>query len=418
MKRYLLIILMAFIAIFASAEAIDRIVAKVGSDIILMSDLENQINQMRSTGVREELLVPREVLNNMVDHRVMIQKARELKITVDETAIRNYADRYMGQIKAQYPNDAAFQADLRKMNTTERDLRAYFIEQITDSALSEQLVEKHISAKVRVDEAEIRAFYEASKDSMAVKPVSWDLRMILREIGPSEESEAAILSEIQSLQSRASRGEDFATLATEFSDCPSSQQGGDLGFFKRGMMVKPFEDAAFELGIGEVSKVVQTQFGYHIIKVTDKKEGEVRASHILKMIQAGEDDESREMAMMNTLRDRVIAGESFAELASTHSMDPDTAADGGLLGEFSERDFPELFAAPLMATPVGTPTEVLKNEGVLYLFMRDTEHPQRLFTFEEVREQVQGFLLQQKQLTAYEDWIQKIKAESYIQISL
>ncbi|MCD8479400.1 MAG: peptidyl-prolyl cis-trans isomerase [Candidatus Cloacimonetes bacterium] len=144
----------------------------------------------------------------------------------------------------------------------------------------------------------------------------------------------------------------------------------------------------------------------------------MRASHILKMIQAGEDDETREMAMMNTLRDRVIAGESFAELASTHSMDPDTAADGGLLGEFSERDFPELFAAPLMATPVGTPTEVLKNEGVLYLFMRDTEHPQRLFTFEEVREQVQGFLLQQKQLTAYEDWIQKIKAEPYIQISL
>jgi peptidyl-prolyl cis-trans isomerase SurA len=418
MKSYLLIIMMALIAICANAEEIDRIVAKVGSDIILMSDLENQINQMRSTGVRDELLSPREVLNNMVEHRVMIQKAKELKITVDETAIKNYADRYMGQIKSQYPDDAAFQEDLRKMNTTERDLKDYFIEQITDSALSEQLVEKHISTKVKVEEDEIRAFYEASKDSMAVKPVSWDLRMILREIGPSEESLAAIQSEIQSLQTRASRGEDFATLAAEASDCPSSQQGGDLGFFKRGMMVKPFEDVAFEMSVGEVSDVVQTQFGYHIIKVTEKKDDEVRASHILKMVEPGENDEEREMAVMNSLRDRIIAGESFAEIAEQHSQDPDTASDGGLLGEFSERDFPELFAAPLLSTPVGTPTEVLENEGVLYLFMRDTEHPQRIFTYDEVREQVQGFLLQQKQLTAYEDWIQKIKAESYIQISL
>ncbi|HPF08593.1 MAG: peptidylprolyl isomerase [Candidatus Cloacimonetes bacterium] len=418
MKAKLICILLLALAVFASAEMVDRIVATVGSEIILMSDLEKQINQMRSTGVREELLVPAEVLDNMVEHRIMIQKAKELNITIDETALRNYAERYMGQIKSQFPTEADFQAELRKMNTTQRELMDYFVEQLKENALSEQLVEKQISSRVRIEESELLAFYEASKDSMAVKPVAWDLRMILREIKASDESEAALLAEAEELRRRADNGEDFAQLATESSDCPSKQQGGDLGFFKRGMMVKPFEDAAFALSIGEISQVVKTQFGYHIIKVTDRKGEEVRASHILKMIEAGENDEEREMALMNSIRERILAGESFADLATQYSSDAETAAEGGLLGEFAERDFPELFSAALMATPVGSPTEVLKNEGMIYLFVRDTEHPERLFTFEEVREQVMGYLKQKKQIEAYAEWISKVKAESYIKISL
>lgn len=418
MKRYLIIILLSVIVFSATAEVVDKIVAKVGTDVILKSDLDRQIGQMRSTGVREELLIPRQVLNNMVENRVMIQKAKELKISVDETAIKNYADRYMGQIRAQYPDDAAFQADLRKMNTTQRELLKYVTEQITESALTEQLVEKHISSRVRVEEAEMIAFYEASKDSMAVKPVSWDLRMIMREIQPSKEVEAAILAEMRAIRQQLDNGADFAELAVQYSDCPSKEQGGDLGLFKRGMMVKPFEDAAFAMSVGEISGIVESQFGYHIIKVTEKQGDEVRASHILRTLSPSEADADREMALMNTLRERILAKESFASLAEEYSQDPETAAEGGLLGDFSERDFPELFAAPIMNTAVGAPTEVLKNEGMLYLFMRDTQRPGRLYTYDEVREQVQTFMMRQKQLDAYDDWIEKVKAESYISITL
>ena len=418
MKKHLILILMLAAAVFAVATEIDRIVATVGGDIILYSDLQRQITQMRSSGVRDELLNSAEVLNNMVEHRLMIQKAKDLGITVDEKAIKSYAERYMAQIKSQFETEADFQAELRKMNTSQRDLMNYFVEQITESELTKQLVDKHISSQARVEEAEMRAFYEASKDSMAVKPVSWDLRMILREVKPSDTVIAALRAEAETLQQRADNGEDFAALASEYSDCPSKAQGGDLGFFKRGMMVKPFEDAAFAMGVGEVSGIVESQFGYHIIKVTEVKGDEVRASHILKTISAGDSDKDREMTLMNSIRTRILAGESFAALAEEYSHDPESAADGGLLGEFAERDFPELFAAPLTATQIGEPTEVLENEGMLYLFMRDKEYEQRLYTYEEVRDQLRMYLSEQKQMLAYQDWIDKVKAESFVKISL
>lgn len=418
MKKHLILILMLAAAVFAVATEIDRIVATVGGDIILYSDLQRQITQMRSSGVREELLNSAEVLNNMVEHRLMIQKAKDLGITVDDKAIKSYAERYMAQIKSQFETEADFQAELRRMNTSQRDLMNYFVEQITESELTKQLVDKHISSQARVEEAEMRAFYEASKDSMAVKPVSWDLRMILREVKPSDNVTKAIRAEAETLQQRADNGEDFAALASEYSDCPSKAQGGDLGFFKRGMMVKPFEDAAFAMGVGEVSGIVESQFGYHIIKVTEVKGDEVRASHILKTISAGDSDKDREMTLMNSIRTRILAGESFAALAEEYSHDPESAADGGLLGEFAERDFPELFAAPLTATQIGEPTEVLENEGMLYLFMRDKVHEQRLYTYEEVRDQLRMYLSEQKQMLAYQDWIDKVKAESFVKISL
>jgi len=418
MKKLIFCLLLLSVILYVAADEVDRIVAKVGNEVILMSDLATQINQMRSAGVREDLLNAQEVLNNMVNHEVMLQKAKELQITVDENAIKKYAENYMQQLSGQYETEAEFLADLRKMNTTKRDLLNYFIEQITENALTEQLVEQQISRQVLVEEDEMREFYEASKDTMAVKPVSWDLKMIIREVKPSEASIAADLALAEELRTRADSGEDFATLAAEYSDCPSKEQGGDLGFFKQGMMVKPFEDAAFELSIGEVSQVVESQFGYHIIKVTDKREGEVRASHILITASATEDDDAREMELMQSIRERVIAGESFDELATEYSMDPQSAADGGLLGEFGERDLPELFSAPIMNTAVGTPTEVLRNEGILYLFLRGVEHPERIYTFEEVREQLQNYLSQVKQAEAYEEWIAKAKAETYVQISL
>lgn len=401
-----------------SAELVDKIVAKVGTDIILLSDLQKQLAQMQQAKALTPDTDPQDVLNEMVEQKLMLQKARDLNIKVDDNRIKSMAERYLKQIKSRYESDAAFIADLKKSKLTESDLLKYYIDMLTESALTEQLVERYISAKVKVSDPEKQKFYEATKDSLAIKPVSWKLGMILREIKPGKAASDEKLAQLQSILRRLQAGEDFAALASAESDCPSKEVGGDLGFFKRGMMVKPFEDAAFALQIGQISEIVETQFGYHIIKLEEKKGDEIRARHILKMISAAETDTLYEHNLMEDIRARFARGESFAGLAQQYSMDPESAAEGGSLGEFGERDFPELFATQIMQTPVGQLTPVLENEGMLYLFIRLTELPPRIYSYEEVKDQVEKLIFRRKQMEAYDKWISELKRESYVQITL
>lgn len=418
MKRIVLVFLLLLVLMAAGAEVIDRVVAKVGTDVILLSDLQKQLAQMQSAKMLTPNTDPRDVLMDMVEQKLMIQKAKDLNLKIDEARIKSTAERYMKQIKSRYPNDAAFTADLRKSKLSESDLMKYYVDMITESALTEQLVSKHISAKVKISEKEMQQYYQSTKDTLAVKPVTWELGMIMREVNAGEEAAAQKKSELQAILTRLANGEDFATIATTESDCPSKSVGGDLGFFKAGMMVKPFEDAAFALNIGEVSGIVETQFGYHIIKLEEKRGNEIRARHILKALSATESDTENERMLMESIRSRFAAGESFSSLALAYSMDPESKADGGIIGDFSEKEFPELFAAPIMQVPVGQMTPVLENEGMLYLFVRLKEIPSRVFSYDEVKDQLRQFLFRQKQMAEYDKWMNNLKRESYVQIVL
>ncbi len=418
MKKALIVLLLLFAVIAARAEVVDRIVAKVGTDIILLSDLQKQLAQMQSAKVLKPDTDPRAVLVEMIEQKLMIQKAKDLNIKTDDARIKSNAERYLKQIKSRYPNEQAFITDLKKSKLTESDLLKYYVDMLTESALTDQLVSKYISSKVKINDKEKLAFYNATKDTLAVKPVSWKLGMIMREVNAGAQVDAQKQVEIQSLLARLKAGEDFATLAAAESDCPSKEVGGDLGFFKRGMMVKPFEDAAFALNEGEISGVVKTQFGYHIIKLEEKKGDEIRARHILKMVSATGADSLAERNLMESIRERFIAGESFASLASAYSMDPETKNDGGVIGEFAESELPELFAVNIMQVPVGQISPVMENEGLLYLFIRLEELPPRVFSYEEVKEQVEQYLFQKKQMEAYGKWMSDLKRESYVQILL
>jgi peptidyl-prolyl cis-trans isomerase SurA len=349
---------------------------------------------------------------------LIIQKAKDLNITVNNDEIKAMAENYLKKVKAQYPSSSAFAADLKKSKLTESDLLQLYRDILTEQALSDQILKKEIINKVSVTEAEVINFYNATKDSLAVKPVSWDLGIIFREIKPSQESKEAKLAEIKEIQRRLKNGEDFATLASTESDCPSKEVGGDLGFFKRGQMVKPFEDAAFALQLGEISDIVESEYGYHIIRLEEKRGNEIRARHILKALTPTAEDSLRERQLMEEIRNRYAKGESFASLAREYSMDQESREDGGSLGEFTERDLPSLFATQILQTPVGEMTPVLENQGMLYIFCRLKEYPPRIYKYEEVKDQAREMVLKRKQIDAFNAWIENLRREAYVQITL
>lgn len=417
MKRLFLTLLLSLVLLGLSAQLVDRIIAKVGPEVILMSDIQKKIMQIKAAGISDESLTPGIILQQLIEQKVIYQKAKDLGIKVDATKIKNYANRYLQQIKAKYPSEAEFRVDLAKEKLTEADLLAYYVDMITENTMSEQLVDRYVSSQVNVSEAEMEAFYSVSKDSLAVKPLTWTTGLIMHEIKPSAASEAAKLAEIKALQDRLNQGEDFAALATANSDCPSRERGGDLGYFSRGMMVKPFEDAAFALNVGEVSDVVRTQFGFHLIKLTDKRSTELRASHILKTLSPTAADTLAAHQLMEQLRQQYLAKEaSFTDLALQYSTDPEIQKNKGIIGEFADGEFPELFAAQIMDSPVGGMTPVLENEGILYLFSRLEEVPPRLYSYDEVKDKLKEYLTTMKQAEAYNAWIKELISQSYVQI--
>ena len=417
MKRTVLPLVALLLLSGLHAELVDRIVAKVGSDIILMSDVYKQMQQMESAGVAKDLISPTFVLQQLVEQKVIFQKAQDLDIQVDDAKLQRFAERYLKQIKSRYPSEADFAADLARERLTESDLLEYLSNQAREGAMSDQLVERFVTSQVSVSDEETRAFYATTKDSLALKPLTWDLGLIRYEIKPGAETEAARLAEIRELQRRLNQGEDFAALAASASDCPSKERGGDLGFFGQGKMVKPFDDAAFALSVGEVSDVVRTQYGFHLIKVEEKRSSEVRARHILKILEPTGADSLAARATMEEVRRLFASGaQTFAELAQRYSTDPEVQKDGGVIGEFAETEFPELFAEQIKAAPVGQMTPVLEQEGVLYLFIRLRELPSRVLEYDEVQEKLRGYLFSQKQDQAYQEWIAKLVSESYVQI--
>ncbi len=145
---------------------------------------------------------------------------------------------------------------------------------ITDEFLAAEYLKRNILPKVSISEEDILQYYKAHQDEFRT-PETVSARHILIRVNQSasEEDKKEARKKAEDILKRIKAGEDFATLASEFSDDPGSKtKGGDLGYFQRGRMVKPFGDAAFALTPGSVSDIVETQFGFHIIKVEDKKE--------------------------------------------------------------------------------------------------------------------------------------------------
>jgi len=182
--------------------------------------------------------------------------------------------------RAKFSSDADFEKALKGVDMTMKDMQEFTRKDI----LISNFIEKQIAFKIIISEADAQKFYNDNKEKYFNKPESARASHILigvdEKATPEERKKAK--EKAEALLKRVKAGEDFAALAKSDSTCPSASQGGDLGSFGRGQMVAPFEKAAFGLKVGQVSEVVETQFGYHIIKLTDKQEASTEKFETVK----------------------------------------------------------------------------------------------------------------------------------------
>jgi peptidyl-prolyl cis-trans isomerase C len=214
-----------------------------------------------------EFMLPKvkdDILNNLIDRELLYQESQKMKITADSNAVAGQ----LASIKKRFQSPAEFEAAIKQLNLSETDIQS----QISRDIAIRQLIDKQVAQKIVVSDEETKAYYDANT-SQFKQPEQIKARHILIKIDAdaSETQKTDARKEITEIQQKLQNGGDFAGLAKEYSQGPSSVKGGDLGFFRRGQMVKPFEDAAFALKPNEISDIVETQFGYHLIKVEEKK---------------------------------------------------------------------------------------------------------------------------------------------------
>jgi peptidyl-prolyl cis-trans isomerase C len=250
-----------------------EVVARVNGETISGNDLDDAVRAIAGRAgpipPDERDRVYRGVLDNMIGYRLMIQEAKARKIAVSDADV----DAQVAQIRAQFPSEAQFQQALTAQKTTLEAVRTDTREGLS----ADKLVESEIASKVAVKPEAVTDFYQKNQDKFQQGPRVRASHIL---IGIPQNADAATKQQARAkadaILKDLKAGKDFAATAKANSQDPgSAPNGGDLGYFEQGQMVPPFEQAAFALKAGEMSEVVESQFGYHIIKVADKQDSRV-----------------------------------------------------------------------------------------------------------------------------------------------
>jgi len=247
--------------------------ARVNGTVITRLELDRAVKVMLAQNQVQQPLAPEllqqaqdAALEQLTSAELLYQEASKLEIKDLEKQITDK----VALNRAKFGSDADFEKALKGVDMTPKDMREFTRKDLVIS----NFIEKKYADKMTVSDAEAQKFYDDNLEKYFKKPESARASHILigidEKAAPEERKKAK--EKAEALLKRIKAGEDFAALAKSDSSCPSASQGGDLGSFSRGQMVAPFEKATFALKKGEVSGVVETQFGYHIIKLTEKQE--------------------------------------------------------------------------------------------------------------------------------------------------
>jgi peptidyl-prolyl cis-trans isomerase SurA len=350
----------------ASGEVgVDRIVAVVGDQPLLWSDVLTSVNQRRASGMvlptdsAAQAAMARTVLNDLIDEELLVQKAKELKLEVSEIEIASSADRQLKAVREQFKSDEEYRSELTKAGFgTPEEYRKTLVDQYRRQALQQRaFAELRKKTKpVAISDSEITAAYEKSKDQLQKRPAMASFRQIIVAPKPSPEAKARARAKADSLLVEIKNGGDFEQIAKRESMDPGTKAlGGDLGWNRRGSgLVPEFEAVLFALNPGEVSRVVETAFGYHIIRVDRVQSAEVKAHHILIAPVIDATDVERALVEADTVAAQWRRGVPYDSLVARHH---DPSEEKGILQPYPVDSLPSSYQIALADARPGKITE-------------------------------------------------------------
>jgi len=439
MKRFIVAAAFAPIAAFAQIPAavasgtpptlpIDRVAAIVGDQTVLWSDVITAINQRRAQGLQlppdsaGQAALAKSVLGELVDEEILVQKAKEMKLEVTDADITAGVDKQIRQARSQFASDEDYRSELRKAGLgTPDEYRKSLIEQYRRQNLQQKaFTELRKQAKpVNVTDEEVSAAFERSRADLQKRPATVTFRQIIVAPHASAAAKAKAKARADSLLVEIRKGGDFEQIAKRESMDPGTKQlGGDLGWNRRGSgLVPEFEAMMFALRPGEVSPVIETAFGYHIIRVDRVQSAEVKARHILIAPVI----DSADVAAAKTEADTVAAqwrrGVSYDSLVKKHH---DPTEEKGVLQPFPRDSLPASYSAALTGAKAGditNPFELTNPRGqpkyaVLQVV---TATDAGAYNQSEIRDQIRSQLSEERSIRQLLDELRK---QTYVSLRM
>jgi len=430
MKHKIILILILFLSVvaltpynaFAQKEG-DRIIAIIGNDIILESDLQYQVQSyMRQNQLAEiNPAMAQQIFQQMVNERIIIAKAEQDSIIIKPEEINKELDYRLKSLLEQFGTEdkieEAYGMSIGKIRILLRD-------DLEKKLKSDRLKRKKFPNGIKANDKEIIDFYSQYKDSLPKASTEYEISHIYLTRNVTDDEKRLAYEKAKMILDSVKSGIDFSELAKRNSDdIQSAKLGGDLGFAKKGMFVKEFEDALFSLNPGEISDIVETEYGYHIIKVTEKRAEQVRSQHILVMYPKLESNDFQTIAKLKEIKEEITSGKlTFEEAAKKYSQEKETSEKGGYLGFVSIDKLDSNIVAELNILSIGSISDPLrvgdsKNYGYELIKMSSIK-PEHKLTLETDYDRIKSFADYFKENSEMEKWIQEIRNHVYIDIKM
>lgn len=411
---------------------LDRVVAVVGDQPVTQYNLQERMLVFRqspnfrppSTEAELRALVT-EILNQLVDEEILVQKARQLEIEVTDAEIMPQVDRQLREIRGRFPSEVEFRAELTRAGLgTPEEYRRFLLDNMRRGELQRRAIEKVRSEgkipPVNVRESEVEEAFDRARTTLPRRPASVTFRQIVVAPRPSEAALAVARARAESLLAEIRDGAEFERIARrESADSTSREQGGDLGWNRRGVMVPEFEQWMFTIRPGSMSPVFQTVHGFHILRVDRVQPGEVKSRHILVRAVIDSADVERARIEADSVAARWSAGAPFDTLAARHhdfasgeetSILTPVPVDSGL-PESYQRGFAGRGAGDIVVFPIGTPAGYPKFV-VAQLATRDEGGE---YTLKDLRERVRAQLVEEG---SYRRYLDALRKEMFVSIRL
>ena len=415
-------VLSAYSLYAQQSQVLDKIIATVGREIVLQSDVEGRIAMFLQQNPKVNPSDPelrKQVLESLINERLMVTKAVEDSIAVMDEEINQSLDFMMQNLMQTYGSEKRVE-DLYGMSVSR--IRKNYREEVRKQLLVERLQQQKFMG-VKCTNREVEDFYNQYRDSIRAIPASVELAHIVKHIKPSADAKEEVKRLALKIRDSIAKGIDFAELAKRHSGDPgSASTGGDLGWVDKGKFVAEYERAAYELQSDETSQPIESPFGFHIIQTIEKRKDASHTRHILLKLGGSADDKSRVEKILNELKEKVEKSESFEDLAKQYSDEKETQGFGGSMGVIELNRLPADLKSIVETLPVGGVSQPLPymadpTKPSLHIILKKKNIAEHTPTLSSDFKKIEQMALQQKQAKLMESFLKDLRIAIPVQVT-